>query len=88
MNLIALLLKMPWFAYIAIAGGVVWLGMQMAGGAEQRAVEIQAAMDAGPPAAVALNDFARPNEKFVEGTFQAQVVIRVRRKAHEFFKVL
>ena len=74
MNLIAFLLKLPWFAYIALAGGVVWLGMQMAGGAEERAAQIQAAIDAGPPAAVALNSFTRPDQKFVEGTFQAQVV--------------
>ncbi len=75
MNLIAFLLKLPWYAYLAIAGGVVWLGMQMAGTADQRALEIQAAIDAGPPAAVTLSKYVQPNQKFVEGTIQAQIVM-------------
>ena len=74
MNLISFLIRLPWFAYLAIAGGVVWLGMQSAGGAEERAAQIQAAIDAGPPAAVDLDAYAHPGTKFAEGTFRAQIV--------------
>ena len=75
MNLIVFLLRLPWFIYPVIAAGVVWLGMQTADSSAERAAQIQAAIDAGPPAAVDLAQYAYPGTKFAEGTFRAQVVM-------------
>ncbi len=65
---------MRWYMFPLIGAAFVYVSTTPFFKAEQRLAEIEAALKAGPPAAVQLNAYRRPNAKFAEATILAQVV--------------
>ena len=66
---------MPWYMFALIGSGLIYLSTTPFFKAEQRITEIEMALLAGPPAAVELATYRRPDGiKFAEATFHAQIV--------------
>ena len=57
MNLIVFILRFPWWLHFALAGLIVWGGMQLDGKVAERQAELEVALASEPPAAVALDVF-------------------------------
>ena len=69
------LLNMPWYVFLMIGAGLVYVSTTPFFQGNQRIAEIEAALSADAPAVVQLTDYQRPNDvKFAEATIEAQIV--------------
>lgn len=75
MHLIALFFRMPWFGYLIIAGLIAYFGYSQTDTVNQRIAEIEAAIARPAPEPVPLDQYTRPEARFAEGGFIAQIVV-------------
>ncbi|MEM8803230.1 MAG: hypothetical protein AAGF55_11910 [Pseudomonadota bacterium] len=69
------LLNMPWYVFLLIGMGVIYLSTTPFFQGDQRIAEIQAALSQDAPHVVQLKNYERPNGvKFAEAVIEAQIV--------------
>jgi len=75
MNLISLIFRAPWYVFVLLGAGVAYFGYTQTDTVNQRIAEIEAAIASPPPAVVPLGRYTRPDVKFAEGGFVAQIAL-------------
>ena len=75
MNLLRFLLFMPWYGYFVLAAAVAGLGYYSQDSVDARIADLEAIIAQDAPAPVFLNEYDRPEGKYVEGTLVVQLVL-------------